>query len=246
MISVCIATFNGEQYLQSQLDSIIKQLSDDDEVIIVDDCSYDTSVSIIQAYKDYRIRLYVNNYNVGIVKSFEIAITIAQGQYVFLCDQDDIWLPGRLDCFRNELICSDLVLFNARVVDENVVDSGRTLFDLVGRRKGFTKNVLKNSFVGCCMAFRRDLLKLALPFPHNLPWHDWYIGLIGELFFRVKRIEEPFLLYRRHGQNFSETGGASNYSLYKKCTIRFWILYAIIIAALRYLRIKIASKQVIK
>ena len=205
-------------------------------MLISDDGSTDETLTLLATYEN-RIKIIAHARIGGVVANFERVLASAQGDVIVLADQDDVWLPGRLDRIRKEIENADVLLLNAKIVDENLNDSGTTLFNVIGIRIGFRVNFVKNGFVGCCMAFRKDVLKIALPFPKNLPWHDWYIGLIGEMFFRVKRIEEPYLLYRRHGNNFSETGGKSKYRIYKKISMRFWMLSALLVALYRKIRL---------
>lgn len=237
--SVCMATFNGVNFLNSQVISIINQLNQLDEFIVADDGSSDLTAELLDGYQDSLVLISTERVG-GVVKNFERIMAAATNDIIVLSDQDDVWSPGRLDRIRSELEHADLLLLNAKIVDENLNDFGKTLFDVIGNRQGFLVNFFKNGYVGCCMAFRRELLDLALPFPKNLPWHDWYIGLIGEVFFRVKRIEEPYLLYRRHGNNFSETGGKSKYRIYKKISMRFWMLYAF--SVVLYRRFKLMKR----
>ena len=96
MISVCIPTFNGEKYLNKQLDSILPQLEPEDEIIISDDSSSDNTLSIIKSYKDERIKLLMNNDFKSPAFNLENALINAQGDYIFLSDQDDIWMKGKL------------------------------------------------------------------------------------------------------------------------------------------------------
>lgn len=97
MISVCIATYNGEKYLKEQLDSIIPQLTAQDELIISDDGSKDTTMEIIKRYaaNDSRIKVYKGP-GKGVIANFEFAINQTQGEFIFLADQDDVWLPEKV------------------------------------------------------------------------------------------------------------------------------------------------------
>ena len=101
MISVAMATFNGEPYIQEQLDSIYNQTRKVDEIIIVDDCSTDSTVRVIEQYilshKDIDIKLYKNEENLGYKKNFKKAISLCHGDYVFLSDQDDIWKVNKVE-----------------------------------------------------------------------------------------------------------------------------------------------------
>ena len=96
MISVCIATYNGEKYIREQLDSILVQLGPDDEIVVCDDRSSDRTLELIEGYRDSRIHVHRNEKNLGHVRNFEKAISLSRGDYLFLSDQDDVWLPGRV------------------------------------------------------------------------------------------------------------------------------------------------------
>ena len=103
MISVCIATYNGEKYLRKQLDSILNQLEYNDEVIISDDGSSDETLNIISSYNDKRIHVFHNKGEHGVVKNFENGLNHVLGDYIFLCDQDDIWKSNKVQVVLNEL-----------------------------------------------------------------------------------------------------------------------------------------------
>lgn len=95
MISVCMATYNGEEYIKEQLESILCQLGEMDEIIISDDGSTDNTLNIIESYNDSRIKIHINTGKHGFVYNFENALQKAKGEYIFLSDQDDIWLPEK-------------------------------------------------------------------------------------------------------------------------------------------------------
>ncbi|MCD8291094.1 MAG: glycosyltransferase, partial [Prevotella sp.] len=95
-VSVCIATYNGEKYIEEQIRSILSQLSDNDEVIISDDGSHDQTLSLIQSIGDKRIKIFQNEGRHGFKYNFENTLKKVQGDYIFLCDQDDVWLPNKV------------------------------------------------------------------------------------------------------------------------------------------------------
>lgn len=202
MISVCMTTFNGERYVQRQIQSILSQLPSDAELIISDDGSADHTVSIIRSFYDPRIRL-IHGPGKGVVANFEHVITAAQGDIIFLSDQDDVWHNDKvqrvLSCF-SDLNCK-LVLHDAVVTDAE----GNTIFpSFFSYRKiahGTVRNILKNSYTGCCMAFRASLKKQILPFPPGIEMHDWWIGLIAEQTHSSVFLNEPLIDYCRHGSN---------------------------------------------
>lgn len=234
-ISVCMATYNGEAYLPEQLDSILSQLAPGDELVVADDGSTDRTVELLRA-RGSQIRLVDTARVGGVVRNFERAVQAAQGDIVVLCDQDDVWLPGRLALVRRELASCDLLVMDGAVVDGALQPRHATIGESVGTRRGLVSNLWKNSFVGCCMAFRSEVQACVLPFPRGIAWHDWYIGLVAELFFRVRRVDEVTLLYRRHGANHSPTGESSGNALTKRLWMRLAMVAALGTTALRVWR----------
>ena len=205
MISVCIATYNGEKYIKDQLLSIIKQIDTNDEIIISDDLSSDNTIEIIESLKDSRIKIFFNK-NKGYTNNFQNAIKLASGNYIFLSDQDDIWVENKLKIMSDLLLKYDFVVSDAKLVNTKLESLGTTYFELRGGgENGFINNLKKLKYIGCCMAFRKKILKKTLPFPNNtlLCPHDFWIALIAEFYFKTHVIKEPLLLYRRHGGNVS-------------------------------------------
>ncbi|MDA6068804.1 glycosyltransferase family 2 protein [Flavobacterium sp. AC] len=226
MVSVCIATYNGGKYIKEQLDSILIQLADSDEVIISDDYSTDDTLSVIKALNDSRIRIFSNSLKKGVNHNFENAIKNANGDLIFLADQDDIWLSNKIEICVKELIEYDLVVSNCKVVDESENIIEKSYFNVVKSGKGFFKNFYKSTYLGCCLAFKKEILKDVLPMPSNLLlFHDWWFGFISELCYKVKFIDTPCMLYRRHTATNSNTMSTSKYSLFQKIEFRFQLLY---------------------
>lgn len=230
-ISVCLAAYNGAKYIEEQLLSIFPQLQPGDEVVLSDDGSTDDTVARVQRL-GHPVRIVGTDRVGGVVRNFERVLAAAEGDAMVLCDQDDVWLPGRLDQIREALGRAQLVIINGQVVDEHLAPRNGTVFETVGRRAGFWKNLTKNSFIGCCMAFRRELRDRTLPFPAAIPWHDWYIGLVAECTGSVERIDTVSMLYRRHGANFSPTGEKSGNSLFKKIGMRLNVARAVLVAVM--------------
>lgn len=237
MISVCMASFNGEKVIKRQIDSILVQLGIDDELIISDDNSTDSTRHIVDLYKDKRIKFILNKGTKGPVGNFQNALMEAQGVFIFLSDQDDVWSPHKVSIMSEQLHSFDLVLSNCRVVDQDLDLLINSFFQFRGSRPGFIQNIYKNSYVGCCMAFRRDILKYVLPFPKQIHMHDWWIGLLVELKGTVKFVDLPLIDYVRHGKNVSLTGEISTVSLYKRFINRIIILWHIVCRNFIHLKI---------
>lgn len=233
-ISVCLATYNGAKHLREQIDSIISQLLQGDELLVADDASKDDTKLILQSY-GAALKIISEDRAGGVVPNFSRLLEAASGDMVVFSDQDDVWLPGRLARIRQELLNADMVVLDAAIVDADLCLSGNTLSSVIGVRNGFWRNLWKNSFVGCCLAFRRRSFIGAWPLPKYIHMHDWYIGLIGTLFGKITRVPEVYLLYRRHGANASATGEESSYSFGRKLYNRAGLLVAVSSFALRRL-----------
>lgn len=224
MISVCMATYNGGMYIRAQIDSILKQLGKDDELVISDDGSTDDTQLIVNSYSDDRIKLYINSGRHGVVPNFENSLAVAKGDVIFFSDQDDIWADNKVRICLEALKESDLVIHNSEIIDAEGNLTGDNFFSIRNSGPGFWKNLYKNSFVGSCMAFKSTLLSHVYPFPKNILWHDMWIGLVAEKKGNTKFIEDVLLFYRRHGENASPTGGKSSYSIFKQFSYRFNML----------------------
>ena len=201
MISVCMATYNGEAFIREQLLSILSQLSLKDEVLIADDGSSDATLEIIQGLNDSRIKVLApEQKNLGPTYNLERALASARGEFIFLADQDDLWLENKVSKVLAEFenLTVSCVLHDAYFYAQNATgkwEQGKRLFEVRPPWHGIWANVLKNSFTGCCMAFRRELLDLALPFPQGLPMHDQWIGICAEKIKKARFLKEPLLEY---------------------------------------------------
>jgi glycosyltransferase involved in cell wall biosynthesis len=233
-ISVCIATYNGEKYIKEQLDSILPQLPNDAEVIISDDSSTDNTVQIIESFNDSRIHVWPNQKFRSPIFNFENALKHSHGDYIFLSDQDDVWMPDRIKKMLPLLNEFDLVVSDCKVVNDNQEVLMESFFERVKARKGFLRNLIqRSSYIGCCMAFKRKVLEKALPFPKNIPMHDFWIAMLAEILFKIKFIHEPLVLYRRHASNSSFTASESMNPIYKKIMFRLNTLHSLAIRLLR-------------
>ena len=226
-ISVCMATYNGEKYIRQQLDSILSQLAPNDELIISDDGSADRTLEIIASYDDNRIRKFDSSFK-NVKLNFANALAQVKGDVVFLSDQDDIWRSDKVEKSIKSLQNNLLVFSNAQVFEEGNLESEKLLYNCI-KPTGFFKNFIKNNFIGATMAFKADLLKVALPFPKNIPMHDVWLGLLAEANGDTAYIDQPLIYYRRHDENTSTTGGKSGNSLLKKLKFRYYLLTSLII-----------------
>lgn len=230
MISVCMATYNGAKYIRPQIESILAQLGPNDEVIVSDDGSTDGTISILTSYKDNRIHVYAHTFEgkkecIGDVVSanFEHAISMAKGDYIFLSDQDDIWIEGKVEKMVAALQRAEVAVSNAwMLVDDNIDNCHELLYE---GRKPLKNYLLKGGkYYGCCMAFRGSALKYVLPFPEPMPLHDTWLGLLPEIVGGATFIDEPLIFYRRHSTNVSRH---AHNTLFFKIKYRLRLLYLV-------------------
>ena len=210
MLSVVLAAYNGGKFITEQLNSILSQLGDGDEVIISDDKPDGDTFAAIEEIinSDSRVK-YTEGPGRGVIANFEYGIGLAKGDYIFLSDQDDLWLDGNVQAVVKEFDSgASVVMHNAIVADGELNPTGETTFEINSTRTGFVKNFIKNSYQGSCMAFSADLKQYILPFPDGIPMHDQWIGLVGERHGGIRLIEKPYLIYRRHGGNLSGNGSS--------------------------------------
>ena len=206
-VSVAMATYNGEKYIREQIESILINLKENDELVISDDGSKDATRSIIAEFQkiDKRVKIFDGPKN-GVKQNFANAIQKCQGEYIFLSDQDDIWDKEKvekvLNAFDKEK-CT-LVIHNCEIVNENLEKSGKTFFEFRNSGKGILKNIWKNTYIGCCMAFKSEIKNRILPIPNDIEMHDQWIGVINERYGKSYFLDECLIKYRRHDSNVSQ------------------------------------------
>ena len=224
-VSVAMATYNGEKYLEQQIDSILSQLGNDDELIISDDHSSDQTLAIIKKYisEDHRVKLFMNEEK-GVTSNFENAIKRTQNEIIFLSDQDDVWKPEKVKTVKDyyeknptiQMIMSDIT-----VVDNHLNTKIESFYEFRGSRAGVLKNIIKNSYIGCAMSFKKELKTKILPIPRNVPMHDMWIGLVADMNKSALLIPEKLIFYRRHDATVTSVENTS--SLKEKILWRFQI-----------------------
>jgi len=217
-ISVCMASFNGEKFIAEQILSILEQLGENDELIISDDSSTDSTPQIIEQLQqnDSRIIFLPRNLFHNPVYNFENALKICRGEYIFLADQDDIWLPGKVDKVISLLKIHLLVTHDSTVINDLKQILLSSFFAHRKSTAGFWRNLYKNSYTGCCMAFKKSLLDTALPFPRKLQFHDQWLGLLAEAKGKTIFLQEQLILFRRHDNNVSPGINRSSNSPFRK------------------------------
>jgi glycosyltransferase involved in cell wall biosynthesis len=227
-ISVVMATYNGARFLRAQIDSILAQMEANDELVISDDRSGDATPEILAEYAADRVRVLRTSGQLGPIRNFEHALGHARGRVIVLSDQDDIWLPGRLARVRRHFASRtapyDLLVLDSDIVDGDLRPTQGSLFALLSAGPGLIKNIVRNTYVGCHMAFRRELLKVALPFPRAIPMHDVWMGLVSESLGPVTFEPGVTMLFRRSGENYTQ----ARYSPIRRFTWRVGLVTSLL------------------
>ncbi len=219
MVSIAMATYNGEKYLRDQIDSILKQTIQDFELIICDDCSTDTTWDILQEYQlqDKRIKCYRNDENLGLKKNFEKAIHLCVGEYIALSDQDDIWLPEHLEKLLNligkaDLACGNELLFSdiANIdICQPKIKYKFTNFPAIQPLFLYSQLYCGNFLAGNSMLLKREFVYKygVLPIPDV--YHDGWFVDIATLYNGFVFTEK--IITKRRIHNSNETGYINNF-----------------------------------
>jgi glycosyltransferase involved in cell wall biosynthesis len=213
LVSVVLATYNGEKYLQQQLDSIYAQTYTNLEVVVCDDRSSDATATILEDYQQKKgLRFYINPERLGVIKNFEQAILSAKGQYIALADQDDTWLPTKIEiCLaavqaierkisseRPVLVHTDLYITDS---SGNIAATSYWKHARLDPSCTLSRLLLENSITGCTILMNRALAELSLPIPQHVLMHDVWLGMVASTFGAVTYLNEPTVYYRQHTNN---------------------------------------------
>lgn len=212
-IDVLMATYNGEKYLKEQIDSILNQTYQNIHLIISDDCSTDKTREILKTYEENeRISVFYQEKNLGYVKNFEFLLKQVENNLYMLSDQDDFWMPEKIEKsvekLQNENL--DLVFGDLEVVDENLntIYNSFSKFMLLDRKikRELNTNKLQylyNCMTGCTILSKKEFLDKILPLPTNSKYmiHDYWMGLVISLNGKIGYLEETYIKYRQHGNN---------------------------------------------
>lgn len=203
--SVAMAVYNGERYIKEQVDSILERMGPDDELVISYDKSTDSTRQIIDAYaaNDGRVRV-VENHKPGVQNNFTNAVMNCRGKYIFLSDQDDLWIGDKINVVVDsfEKTGADLVVHDGYMADGQLNPLPGTMFDRYGRYNNPILNIVKCTFWGCCMAFRSQVRDWVCPFPsEGKVGHDLWLGVQVGFRGKIVRVEECLMMHRLHGDN---------------------------------------------
>lgn len=204
--SVCVATYNGEKYIEEQLVSIFKQLTDKDEIVVSDDGSKDGTLAVVESLKQqYPNIKIVKGPQKGFSCNFENAVKNASCDIILFSDQDDIWKDDKVEkinaVFEKEADCTTVLhtMSTFRAGEEEGHEFP------ISYHSGVFSNWLMSSYWGCCMAVKREFLLKFLPFREYCVGHDQLTGLMTEKYGKAYFLDEDLLMHRLHDSNTSFT-----------------------------------------
>jgi len=203
LVSIAMCTYNGERFLKEQLDSILSQSYTNLELIITDDCSSDKTIKILEQYQkiDTRIKIYQNEENLGFSKNFEKAISLCNGEYIALSDQDDIWKKNKIEKFLLEIKDNVLIYSDAILIDKKATELDKNLLQPKNRLVSGRCNksfFFVNSISGNTLMFKKELTKYILPIPKEMSFHDIWIGFVASTYGTITFTQESMTYYRRY------------------------------------------------
>ncbi|MGM3161096.1 glycosyltransferase family 2 protein [Dickeya undicola] len=213
-ISIALATYNGGRYVRQQLDSIQHQTHQDFIIHVCDDGSRDNTLEIIRSHELYqqgKIRLYPGKGGLGAMKNFRRAIACCEDRYIALCDQDDYWVPEKLERLLNEAKMHEqegatpvLAFSDLEIVDAVLGPLHPSFYRASIKSSAASQPedfVVSNHIPGCAMLFNRALKQLIEPMPDDIRMHDWWIAMIAAHSGKIAYVDTPLIKYRQHGNN---------------------------------------------
>jgi len=209
IVSIAMATYNGEKFLKEQLDSILNQTYKNLELIICDDCSTDNTINIIKDFqkKDRRIKLYQNKQQLGVLKNFEKAISLCSGEYIAISDQDDIWVANKIEIMLSEIEENILIYHDDLLIDRSGNLIHNSFFEsneIFINKEHKTKALIFDNWIsGHASMFSSLLKKDILPIPCEMEHYDMWIAIVASKVGKIKYLNKQLVLWRQHGTNTS-------------------------------------------
>ena len=205
LVSIVLATYNGERYLKEQLDTVFQQTYPNLEIVAIDDCSSDTTVSILHHYASVHsnMKVYVNERNMGHIKAFEKGISLSTGVFIALCDQDDIWNKHKIELLMKEKNGYGMVFCDSAFIDEGKKNLNRKISDIknLATYNNCLPFIIGNCISGHAALFTREIALSAIPFPMDII-HDWWLAFVASSKGTVHFVNRPLVQYRQHADNF--------------------------------------------
>ena len=207
--SIAMAVYNGEKYLEEQIDSILSMMGSKDELVISYNESSDKTLDIIKKYEqnDIRVHVYFDEGN-SVETNFNNAVNNCKGEYIFLSDQDDVWINDKINTivsYMKKDHSIGVVISDGYIVDEHLNIKKESIYKELKTNVSPLLNWIKGSYLGCQMAFSREIKSKIWPVAIENPplAHDLWLGVIGSKYGKVVMISEHLLMHRLHGDNCS-------------------------------------------
>jgi glycosyltransferase involved in cell wall biosynthesis len=207
LISVVLCSYNGEKYIEEQIDSILNQTYSNLELIISDDASADSTLVKLQRYQSNpKVKLHFQKQNIGPSKNFEFAIRHAGGEFIACSDQDDIWFPDKIEKLHAAIEDSSLIYSDSELLDENGNRLNKKISDLRNMYSGHrtTGFIFSNVVWGHALMINRKILPSILPIPDGIP-HDIWMAYKAATITGIKYLDQPLTMYRQHQSTATKT-----------------------------------------
>lgn len=214
LVSIVLCTYNGEQFLKDQLASLMGQTYSNLEIIVVDDCSTDGTKELLISFAGLydNIKLFLNEHNLGYNKNFEKAISFTKGEYISICDQDDIWFPEKIQRLMDAIGENWAVFSNSEFVDGQMKQMGRKLISNDILMDSYKSILMENFFTGHTSLLRRESLQYILPIP-KFGFYDWWIGFVCLYHKKLIFHNEVLTYYRVHEESVTQSKTKRKYSI---------------------------------
>jgi len=221
-VDILLSTYNGAIFLSEQIDSILNQSYTDWKLIIRDDSSTDKTKEVLQTYQNrYPKKIVVqknSDENLGVTLNFSKLLESSSAPYIMFCDQDDVWLPEKVELTLKKMIEVEksnpdtplLIHTDLKVVNTNLDILSDSYWSYQGLDPEYdilNRLLVQNVITGCTVMINKKLADIALPIPDKAIMHDWWLGLVAASFGQVHHIDIPTMLYRQHANN--DTGATS-------------------------------------
>jgi len=224
LVTILLAVYNGEKYLKAQIESILSQSFKDFKIIIRDDGSTDKSVDIINYYcNEYPDKIScMGGDPTGSAKlNFAELLDSCEADYIMFCDQDDVWLPTKIEKTLAAMQLAEddgktpvLVHTDLKVVDNQLCEISPSFFEFQKLYQSditLPKLLVQNYVTGCTVMINRALRQKCGKIPQDCIMHDWWLALVAILFGKLICINEPTMLYRQHSDN--QVGAKAAYGI---------------------------------
>ena len=212
-IDILLATYNGQEFLREQIDSILNQSYQNFNLIISDDSSEDETYKILKEYekKDSRIRLFRQEKNLGLIQNFEFLLKQVTSDYFMFSDQDDIWKENKIEKSINKLKQEKaaLVYTDLEIVDKNLEIiypsywKYKNIYKKIKKYNNFEALYLNNFVTGCTILAKSNYIKDIVPLPKTSKFmlHDYWTALVIASKDKIAYLDEPTIKYRQHKNN---------------------------------------------